>query len=119
MHGVSAAEGTQGNAAGRQRDSVQRELGDRALRRPVHRDPAHAVLRAHGGLEAGPVRGQARLDDQLARDPLQAQDALGAQTVTTIEYRPYQHAFTYDILPDSDSGTYVAAGALVGSTLRD
>jgi hypothetical protein len=31
---------------------------------------------------------------------------------------PYAHAFTYDILPASDSGTYYAAGALIGSTLR-
>jgi len=30
---------------------------------------------------------------------------------------PYGHPFTYDILPASTSGTYFAAGVLVGSTL--
>lgn len=29
----------------------------------------------------------------------------------------YRHAFTYDILPASDTGAYFAGGALVGSTL--
>jgi hypothetical protein len=29
----------------------------------------------------------------------------------------YHHEYTYDILPDSESGTYYAAGVLVGSTL--
>ena len=33
------------------------------------------------------------------------------------EVVPYAHDFTYDILPASDSGTYFAGGALVGSTL--
>jgi hypothetical protein len=31
---------------------------------------------------------------------------------------PYEHAFTYDILPASETGTYYAAGALIGSTLK-
>jgi hypothetical protein len=30
---------------------------------------------------------------------------------------PYAHEATYDILPDSSTGTYFAAGALIGSTL--
>jgi hypothetical protein len=30
---------------------------------------------------------------------------------------PYEHERTYDILPDSSTGSYFAAGALVGSTL--
>jgi hypothetical protein len=29
----------------------------------------------------------------------------------------YGQSFTYDILPDSDSGTYVAGGVLIGSAL--
>lgn len=32
---------------------------------------------------------------------------------------PYAHEATYDILPLSSTGTYFAAGALIGSTLRD
>ena len=31
----------------------------------------------------------------------------------------YDQPFTYDILPDSDSGTYFAGGTLIGSTLSD
>jgi hypothetical protein len=42
---------------------------------------------------------------------------LGARRVAAVEQVPYAHAFTYDILPGSDTGTYLAAGALVGSTL--
>jgi hypothetical protein len=38
-------------------------------------------------------------------------------TVTSAEVVPYEHDATYDILPDSSTGTYFAAGALVGSTL--
>jgi hypothetical protein len=42
---------------------------------------------------------------------------LGERRVVAAEIVPYPHPFTYDILPGSDSGTYLAAGALVGSTL--
>ena len=48
---------------------------------------------------------------------LRAGARLGERRVVAAALVPYPHAFTYDILPDSDSGTYVAAGALVGSTL--
>lgn len=41
-------------------------------------------------------------------------DGVGIERVSVV---PYQHAFTYDILPDSDSGTYFAGGALIGSTV--
>lgn len=43
---------------------------------------------------------------------------LGDERVQGLATRPYDESHTYDILPDSDSGTYVAAGALIGSTLR-
>jgi hypothetical protein len=48
---------------------------------------------------------------------LRAGDQLGGIPVVTAEVVPYAHDFTYDILPASDSGTYFAGGALVGSTL--
>lgn len=44
-------------------------------------------------------------------------DALGDAHVASVSMVPYTHAFTYDILPASDTGAYFAAGALVGSTL--
>jgi hypothetical protein len=38
--------------------------------------------------------------------------------VVRSERVPYQHSHTYDILPASDSGSYVAGGVLIGSTLH-
>ena len=38
-------------------------------------------------------------------------------SVQSVEMVPYRHDATYDILPGSSTGTYFAAGALVGSTL--
>ena len=43
---------------------------------------------------------------------------LGDATITSLELVPYTFEATYDILPASDTGTYVAAGALVGTTMR-
>jgi hypothetical protein len=34
------------------------------------------------------------------------------------EMVPYRYAYTYDILPGSSTGTYVASGLLIGSTLK-
>ncbi len=42
---------------------------------------------------------------------------LGGVEVVNVRRIPYRHAFTYDILPDSETGTYFAAGALIGSTM--
>jgi hypothetical protein len=38
--------------------------------------------------------------------------------VQSVEMVPYGHPYTYDILPASKSGTYFAAGVLIGSTLK-
>jgi hypothetical protein len=48
---------------------------------------------------------------------LRAGDLLDSTRIVASELVPYVHDFTYDILPGSDSGTYVAGGALIGSTL--
>jgi hypothetical protein len=37
--------------------------------------------------------------------------------VQSIAFVPYEHERTYDILPASETGSYVAGGALIGSTL--
>jgi len=50
---------------------------------------------------------------------LRAGDVLDGVTITDVSLVPFVHAFTHDILPDSDTGTYVAGGALIGSTLSD
>jgi hypothetical protein len=48
---------------------------------------------------------------------LRAGDSLDGLGVVGAQLVPYHYSFTYDILPDSDTGTYVAGGALIGSTL--
>jgi len=53
--------------------------------------------------------------------PLSALEAGGRldelHTALAIELVPYAYARTYDILPSSSTGSYFAAGALIGSTL--
>ena len=45
-------------------------------------------------------------------------DRLDGARVVEAVLIPYTHAFTHDILPDSDTGTYFAGGVLIGSTLH-
>ncbi len=42
---------------------------------------------------------------------------LGCQTVQSVATVQYDREYTYDILPESDTGSYLAGGALIGSTL--
>lgn len=49
---------------------------------------------------------------------LRTGDRLGGVPVVAVEQIPYRYTFTYDILPASDSGTYFAGGAWIGSTIR-
>ncbi len=42
----------------------------------------------------------------------------GQHRVRSIDLIPYMHDRTYDILPSSSTGTYFAAGALLGTTLH-
>ena len=44
-------------------------------------------------------------------------DVLDGVALDSVRRAPYTEAYTYDILPDSDSGTYFAGGALIGTTL--
>jgi hypothetical protein len=44
-------------------------------------------------------------------------DELDGVRVRNVTIVPYQFDATYDILPDSESGAYFAAGVLIGSTL--
>jgi len=48
---------------------------------------------------------------------LRAGDVLDGVAIVSSELVPYRFSRTYDILPASRTGTYVAAGRLVGSTL--
>jgi hypothetical protein len=44
-------------------------------------------------------------------------DRLDDVALDSVRRVPYAEAYTYDILPDSDSGAYFAGGVLIGSTL--
>jgi hypothetical protein len=46
-------------------------------------------------------------------------DRLDGVTVLDARLVPYRDPFTYDILPDSDSGAYVAGGVLIASSLAE
>ncbi len=48
---------------------------------------------------------------------LRVGDRLGELRIKAVELVTYEHDFTYDILPASDTGYYFAGGALIGSTL--
>jgi hypothetical protein len=86
----------------------------------LHRQPAqgHAVPRIvlDDGRTLDVSAGHPTADGRTFGD-LAPGDPLGERTVARVTYVAYRHPFTYDILPDSSSGTYFAAGALVGSTL--
>jgi hypothetical protein len=49
---------------------------------------------------------------------LRSGDRLDEQEIVAVQTVDYDEPFTYDILPDSETGTYLAAHALVGSTLK-
>ena len=50
---------------------------------------------------------------------LAAGDLVDGVRVIGVRLVDYDQPFTYDILPDSDSGAYFAGGTLIGSTLSD
>jgi hypothetical protein len=61
--------------------------------------------------------GHPTADGRTLSDVTRGEDLAGVRVLAR-EVIPYLHPFTYDILPDSDSGTYFASGVLVGSTLK-
>jgi hypothetical protein len=87
----------------------------------VHRQPVTGVHRvvelrlAHGAtLRISPRHPTA--DGRHFAD-LAAGDIVDGVRVTSAGLVDYHEPFTYDILPDSDSGAYFAGGVLIGSTL--
>jgi hypothetical protein len=89
----------------------------------VHRQPVtghHRIVElelAHGAtLKISPRHPTAdgrHFADLAPGDLLDGVRVIGARLVD------YDQPFTYDILPDSDTGTYFAGGTLIGSTLSD
>jgi hypothetical protein len=97
-------------------DAIRPVIVARAGRTPVFNHSVIQVTTADGrrlevsaghptadGRQFGDLRPAARLDGQL---------------IDRVEVIPYRYAETYDILPASDTGTYFAAGMLIGSTLK-
>ena len=88
--------------------------------RAIHRKPVtrHGVVRVvlANGRSLEISGGHPTADGRLFA-ALRPGDAIGGVTVLEVSMVPYDHAFTYDILPDSDTGTCVAGGALIGTTL--
>lgn len=87
----------------------------------VHRSPVdgeHRVVRVT--LETGRVLeispGHPTADGRFFGD-LHAGDFLDGARVLSAELELYPYDATYDILPSSDTATYVAGGVLIGSTL--
>ncbi|HEX2875817.1 MAG TPA: Hint domain-containing protein [Polyangiaceae bacterium] len=73
------------------------------------------LLQSGARLEISPGHPMA---DGRPLSELQAGGRLDEQhAVVSVELVPYAYARTYDILPASSTGTYFAAGALLGSTL--
>ncbi|HJL15563.1 MAG TPA: Hint domain-containing protein [Sandaracinaceae bacterium LLY-WYZ-13_1] len=86
----------------------------------VHRTAVtdHAVV--HVALETGRSleisAGHPTADGRLFAD-LAPGDRLDGVEIVAVRTVPYAHPHTHDVLPDSDTGTYVAGGVLIGSTL--
>lgn len=84
-------------------------------RTPVSRHSVmRVVLRGGSVLEISPLHPTA---DGRTFGGLVAGDSLDGVSVVSAGLVPYTHEATYDILPDSDTGTYFAGGVLIGSTL--
>lgn len=64
------------------------------------------------------ISGPHPIADGRPLDSLAVGDELDGRRVISTDLVDYPHAHTYDILPGSDTGHYVANGILMGSTLR-
>jgi hypothetical protein len=88
----------------------------RATRTPVSNHHVMEVRMADGSvMEIS--SGHPTADGRLFGD-LQAGDRLDGALIRSSRLIDYRYPYTYDILPGSDSGTYVAFGKLIGSTLK-
>jgi hypothetical protein len=86
----------------------------------VHRTKVSNHHVVHLELESGAtldVSGLHPTADGRKFSDLRSGDVVGGVRVMSAHVVPYSAAYTYDILPASDSGTYFAGGLLIGSTL--
>ncbi len=86
----------------------------------IRREPVkhHRAIQIHfdGGRALLISASHPLADGRLVAD-VRRGDMLFGITVSSVELVPYDFEATYDILPDSDTGTYFASGVLMGSTL--
>jgi hypothetical protein len=88
----------------------------RVNRAPVHdHRVVRAALASGAVLEISPRHPTA---DGRTFGALRVGDLLDGVRVTSVELVPYAYPYTYDVLPLSDTGTYYAGGARIGSTLK-
>jgi hypothetical protein len=90
--------------------------------RQVNRAPVANHRVVHVTLEGGrtlDVSAPHPTGDGRTFGDLEAGSELGGVRVVSVLVVPYAEPFTYDILPDSETGVYFAAGAAIGSTLTD
>ncbi len=88
--------------------------------RQTHREPVshHHVVRIT--LESGAVleiSARHPTADGRSFADLSRGDRLDGVAIQSTAVIPYAQPYTYDVLPDSDSGSYFAGGVLIGSTL--
>jgi len=88
----------------------------RVRRVPVHHHSVLKILLAGGRkIEISPLHPTA---EGVPLANLRAGDLVDRTRIERVELIPYTHDSTYDILPASETGTYFAAGVLIGSTLK-
>ena len=86
----------------------------------VNRAPVHGHVVVHVELASGSVleisAPHPTADGRTFGD-LRVGDELAGIRIIGVRVVPYEHEYTYDILPASETGAYFAGGALIGSTL--
>jgi hypothetical protein len=78
----------------------------------------HEVVRVQvdGGATLRISAGHPTADGRTFAD-LTADSIVDGHRLVAVTREPYPFDHTYDILPASDTGTYIAGGVLIGSTL--
>jgi len=97
------------------RDGIKAVRVARVIRRPVRN---HHVIRVM--IDAGrnlEISAPHPTADGRTFGDLRVSDLLDGNRIQSVEVIDYAHEYTYDILPDSDTGLYFAGGMLIGSTI--
>ena len=84
----------------------------------IHREPVHDAVMVVATLAGGRTLAMSPrhpTSDGRTFGELVAGDRLGDAQLVAVRRAPYAGAYTYDLL--TETGTYLAAGAAVGSTL--